>query len=157
MSTSAPVDASPVGDQLEAMLRGTGLKVTQPRLAVLRALQGRPHISADAVVALVRHELPTASLQSTYNVLTALAERGLVRRIEPAGHAGRYELRVGDNHHHAVCTRCGAITDIDCAVGHAPCLTPSGANDFSVMEAEVTFWGQCADCQNQPQQNEATS
>ncbi len=146
MSTQAPLAPPVAGLNPDAMLRDAGLRVTAPRRAVVEALVGRPHIAADAVLTHVRTAVPGTSLQSTYNVLAALVEHGLVRRIEPAGHAGLYELRVGDNHHHAVCTECGTVVDIDCTVGHAPCLTPAGASDFFVTEAEVTFWGRCGDC-----------
>lgn len=131
---------------METMLRGAGLRVTQPRLAVLDALALTPHASADAIFAQVREALPTTSLQAVYSVLTALAEHGLVRRTEPAGHPGLFELRVGDNHHHVICTSCGAVTDVECVVGHAPCLTPADAGGFSIDQAEVTFWGTCGDC-----------
>lgn len=132
------------------MLREAGLRVTQPRLAVITALTGLPHASADAVFERVREQLPSTSIQAVYNVLGSLSDRGLVRKIEPAGHPGLYELRVGDNHHHSVCTQCGSVTDIECVIGHAPCLTPAGNSDFSVAQAEVTFWGVCGACQQSP-------
>jgi Fur family ferric uptake transcriptional regulator len=115
-------------------------------LAVLGALRDNPHIDTQTVIELVRSELPTVSHQAIYDVLQALADAGLVRRIQPAGATARYESRVGDNHHHVVCRSCGAIADVECAVGHAPCLTASEDHGFVVDEAEVVFWGTCPAC-----------
>ncbi|MFG1922885.1 Fur family transcriptional regulator [Cryptosporangium sp. NPDC048952] len=129
-----------------AQLRTAELRVTRPRLAVLAALHGNPHVDTDTVFALVREELPTVSRQAVYDVLHALTTARLVRRIEPAGATARYESRVGDNHHHIVCRSCGTIADVDCAVGHAPCLTASDDHGFVIDEAEVVFWGICPDC-----------
>ena len=129
------------------LLRDHGLRVTRPRVAVLTALADLPHSDADAVARAVRSELGTVSTQAVYDVLRALAEAGLVRRIEPAGSPARYELRVGDNHHHLVCRACGAIEDVDCAVGARPCLeTDLDDHGFVIDEAEVTYWGTCPDC-----------
>lgn len=128
------------------LLRRHGLRVTAPRLAVLDVLEGRAHLDADEVLQQVRTTLPTVSVQAVYDVLHALADAGIVRRIEPAGHPARYERRTGDNHHHVVCRGCGAVDDVDCVVGHAPCLTPSSTSGFSVEMAEVTFWGLCPTC-----------
>ena len=122
------------------------LRVTEPRLAVYEALGALPHASADAVHAAVSERMPRASLQSVYNALGDFTDAGLVRRIEPAGHAMLFELRIGDNHHHLVCTSCGAVQDVDCAVGHAPCLHPSDAHGFTLTSAEVTYWGLCPAC-----------
>jgi Fur family ferric uptake transcriptional regulator len=130
----------------EAPLRAASLRVTRPRLAVLAALRDHPHVDTDRVIALVRGELPAVSVQAVYDVLRALTGAGLVRRIHPAGATARYELRVGDNHHHVVCRSCGAIADVDCPVGHAPCLTASDDHGFVVDEAEVVYWGACPDC-----------
>ena len=130
------------------LLRQHGLRVTAPRLAVLDALEAHPHLDADEVLQRVRVELPTVSVQAVYDVLHALSDSGLLRRIEPAGHPARYERRVGDNHHHVVCRACGAVDDVDCAVGHAPCLTPSSTSGFTVEAAEVTFWGLCPTCRS---------
>ncbi|MCC6174867.1 MAG: transcriptional repressor [Chloroflexi bacterium] len=128
-------------------LRRVGLRVTAPRLAVLRALAaGPPHVSVDALVSAVRGHLGDSSAQTVYNVLRTFAHVGLVRRIEPAGQPGLYELRVGDNHHHVVCRSCGAIVDITCAVGEAPCLTAADASGYDIDEAEITFWGRCPGC-----------
>ena len=130
----------------EAQLRAASLRVTRPRLAVLSALRDHPHVDTETVITLVRTDLPKVSHQAVYDVLRALTEAGLVRRIQPAGANARYESRVGDNHHHVVCRSCGAIADVDCAVGHSPCLTASNDGGFAVDEAEVVFWGTCPDC-----------
>jgi Fur family transcriptional regulator, stress-responsive regulator len=129
-------------------LRSSGLRVTGPRLGVLEALRSAPHADTDTVIRLVREDLGAVSAQAVYNVLAALVDVGLVRRIEPAGSPARYEVRVGDNHHHIVCRSCGATTDVDCAVGRRPCLTPSETAGYELDEAEVTFWGLCPDCQS---------
>ena len=129
-----------------ALLRDHGLRVTGPRLAVLDALRSTPHADADTVLRLVRAGVPSVSVQAVYDVLGALTTAGLLRRIEPAGHPARYERRVGDNHHHVVCRGCGAVDDVDCVVGHAPCLIPSSTSGFAVETAEVTFWGLCPTC-----------
>jgi Fur family ferric uptake transcriptional regulator len=135
-----------VSSDFEAQLRAVSLRVTRPRLAVLAALQEHPHVDTDTVISLVRAELSTVSHQAVYDVLRALTETGLLRRIEPAGATARYECRVGDNHHHVVCRSCGAIADVDCSVGHAPCLTASDDHGYVVDEAEVVYWGTCPDC-----------
>ncbi|MCW4385524.1 transcriptional repressor [Salinibacterium sp. SYSU T00001] len=132
---------------LAAQIRGAGLKVTEPRIAAMHALEQAPHSDAEQVFGAVSEHLPTTSLQAIYGVLAALTSAGLVRKIEPAGSNARYELQHDDNHHHVVCRECGAVADIDCAVGHAPCLTPSGDHGFAVEQAEVTFWGLCPSCQ----------
>ena len=129
-----------------AMLRDAGLRVTDSRVAVIDALAAQPHSGADAMVTAVEQTLPRTSRQAVYNVLNDLTEAGIARRIEPAGYPGLYELRVGDNHHHIVCRHCGAIADVDCVTGHAPCLTPSETHGFNLSEAEVTFWGVCENC-----------
>ena len=130
----------------ETRLRAASLRVTRPRVAVLRALREHRHVDTDTVIALVRADHPTVSHQAVYDVLRALTDAGLVRRIQPAGATARYETRVGDNHHHIVCRSCGAIDDVECAAGHTPCLTPSDAHGFVVDEAEVVYWGTCPDC-----------
>src|SRR5438105_13986700 len=130
-----------------ATLRGLGLRVTASRLAVLTALAANaPHSSVDAVVSAVRERLGDGSAQTVYNVLRTFTDVGLVRRIEPAGRPGLYELRVGDNHHHMVCRRCAAIADVDCAVGVTPCLTAADDSGYEIDEAEVIYWGRCPDC-----------
>ena len=132
------------------LLRSAGLRATDQRVAALRALEAHPHADAHEVFDTVLAELPDTSLQAVYGVLGALTDVGLVRRIEPAGSPARYELRVGDNHHHIVCSKCGAIGDVDCAVGHAPCLTPAETSGFTLTTAEVTYWGLCPDCAAAP-------
>ena len=129
-----------------ALLRARNLQVTPQRVAVLRALAASPHSTADDVHRLVQVELGSVSRQAVYDALAALTDRALLRRIEPAGSAARYEDRVGDNHHHLVCRSCGRMVDVDCAVGAAPCLTPRAAAGYEIYEAEVTYWGRCADC-----------
>ncbi|WP_350281749.1 Fur family transcriptional regulator [Kribbella sp. HUAS MG21] len=115
-------------------------------MAVLRAVHQHPHADTEGIIRATRDELPDVSHQAVYDVLRALADAGLVRRIQPAGSVARYEARVGDNHHHLVCRSCGAIVDVDCAVGHAPCLTASDDGGFVVDEAEVVYWGLCPTC-----------
>jgi Fur family ferric uptake transcriptional regulator len=128
------------------MLREADLRVTRPRLAVLGAVHAVAHADTDSIISAVRAEVGDVSHQAVYDVLRALTAAGLVRRIQPPGSVARYEARVGDNHHHLVCRNCGAIVDVDCAVGEAPCLTPSSAAGFTVDEAEVVYWGLCPDC-----------
>ncbi|MBI4941836.1 MAG: transcriptional repressor [Actinobacteria bacterium] len=130
----------------EPLLRGAALRVTRPRVAVLTAVHQHPHADTDSIIRAVRADLADVSTQAVYDVLRALTTAGLVRRIEPAGSAARYEARVGDNHHHVVCRSCGDIADVDCAVGYTPCLTASHDHGFSIDEAEVVYWGLCPDC-----------
>lgn len=129
------------------LLQQAGLRITAPRVTVLQVLAERPHAAADVIGGAVRGKLGAISTQGVYDVLRVCCDAGLVRRIQPAGSPARYELRVGDNHHHLVCRNCGAIDDVDCAVGGAPCLEPSDYFGFDVDEAEVVFWGACEDCQ----------
>ncbi|MGI5213270.1 Fur family transcriptional regulator [Plantactinospora sp. CA-290183] len=131
----------------EELLRSRGLRVTRPRLAVLEVLAAGGHLEVEEITQRVRQRLDSVSTQAVYDVLGALSRAGLSRRIEPAGSPARYEARVGDNHHHVVCRGCGEISDIDCAVGAAPCLDPVNAYGFEVDEAEVTYWGLCPNCQ----------
>jgi Fur family ferric uptake transcriptional regulator len=128
------------------MLREASLRVTRPRVAVLAAVHDRPHADTDTIINVVREDLGEVSTQAVYDVLRALTSAGLVRRIEPAGSVARYESRVADNHHHVVCRACGAVEDVDCAVGSAPCLTTSDDRGFTIDEAEVTYWGLCPAC-----------
>ncbi|RHW24843.1 transcriptional repressor [Nocardioides immobilis] len=130
----------------EQMLRGADLRVTRPRVAVLGAVHGLPHADTDAIIGAVRAEEGDVSHQAVYDVLRALTAVGLVRRIQPSGSVARYEARVGDNHHHVVCRTCGAIADVDCAVGEVPCLTAADDHGFVIDEAEVIYWGSCPDC-----------
>jgi Fur family transcriptional regulator, stress-responsive regulator len=131
-------------------LRMADLRVTRPRVAVLEVVDAQPHADTETIFSAVRIGLPEVSRQAVYDVLNALTAVGLVRRIQPLGSVARYESRVGDNHHHLVCRSCGAIADIDCAVGEAPCLTPADVNNvldgFVLDEAEVIYWGFCPDC-----------
>jgi Fur family ferric uptake transcriptional regulator len=131
---------------LADQLRTAQLRVTRPRVAVLDAVHSHPHADTDTIFGAVRTGLPEVSRQAVYDVLHALTAAGLVRRIQPSGSVARYEARVGDNHHHVVCRSCGVIGDVDCAVGEAPCLTPSDHNGFVLDEAEVVYWGLCPDC-----------
>ena len=131
---------------LHQLLRGAALRVTRPRLAVLNAVHAHPHADTDSIIRAARHDLPEVSHQAVYDVLRALTDAGLVRRIQPAASVARYEMRVGDNHHHVVCRSCGTIADVDCAIGTAPCLTMSDDHGFSVDEAEVIYWGRCPAC-----------
>jgi Fur family ferric uptake transcriptional regulator len=128
------------------LLRGAGLRVTRPRAAVLSAVYRHPHADTDTLIAAARAELPDVSHQAVYDSLAALTDVALIRRIQPAGSVARYESRVADNHHHVVCRSCGAIADVDCAVGAVPCLTASDDSGFSIEEAEVVYWGRCPAC-----------
>ena len=136
----------PATSELERMLRGASLRVTRPRVAVLAAVHEHPHADTQSIVGVVREDLGDVSQQAVYDVLRALTGAGLVRCIHPPGLVARYESRVGDNHHHAVCRSCGAIADVDCAAGSAPCLTASDDHGYLIDEAEVIYWGVCAEC-----------
>ena len=131
-------------------LRDHGLQVTAQRLAVLRAVGRRPHCTADDVAEEVRSEIGVISRQAVYDSLNMLAQKGLLRRIQPAGSPARYEDRVNDNHHHVICRQCGKTADVECAVGAAPCLTAAGDSGFRIDEAEVIYWGTCPDCSKTP-------
>ena len=131
------------------ILRERGLRVTVQRLAVLRAVSGVPHATADVVAEHVRGEIGAISTQAVYDVLGALTEKGLLRRIQPAGSPARYEDRVGDNHHHLVCRDCDRMVDVDCAVGETPCLTAVDASGYVIDEAEIIYWGRCPECANE--------
>jgi Fur family transcriptional regulator, stress-responsive regulator len=134
----------------EQLLRGADLRVTQPRLAVLTAVHDHPHADTGSLIEAVRDDLGEVSPQAVYDVLRALTDAGLVRRIEPAGSVARYESRVADNHHHVICRSCGTIADVDCAVGETPCLTASETHGFTIDEAEVIYWGLCPACAGTP-------
>jgi Fe2+ or Zn2+ uptake regulation protein len=127
-------------------LRGAGLRVTAARVALLETVRAGDHLDVEAIASGVRERVGHVSIQAVYEALHALTAAGLVRRIEPAGSPARYERRVGDNHHHVVCRSCGAVADVDCATGDAPCLTASDDHGFVIDEAEVTYWGLCPDC-----------
>jgi len=132
------------------MLREVGLRVTRPRTAVLSAVHDHPHVDTHSILTAVRQDHGDVSHQAVYDVLRVLTDTGLVRRIQPTGSLARYEARVGDNHHHVVCRTCGAIADVDCAVGDAPCLTADDDAGFAIDEAEVIYWGMCPRCRNAP-------
>jgi Fur family ferric uptake transcriptional regulator len=136
----------PATSELEGMLRRASLHVTRPRVAVLAAVHDHPHADTHSIIELVRERLGGVSQQAVYDVLRALTDAGLLRRIHPRGSVARYESRVGDNHHHVVCRSCGAIADVDCAVGAAPCLTAADHQGFAIDEAEVIYWGRCRGC-----------
>ena len=131
-------------------LRSADLRVTRPRLAVLEAVHALPHADTESIFAAVRAGLPDVSRQAVYDVLAALTAAGLVRRIQPSGSVARYESRVEDNHDHIICRGCGAIADVDCAVGETPCLTASESHGFTIDEAEVIYWGTCPSCRKEP-------
>ncbi len=134
------------GVDFEQLLRDAALRVTRPRLAVLGAVHDRPHADTESVIGAVREQIPDVSHQAVYDGLAALTSAGLVRRIQPSGSVARYESRVGDNHHHVVCRSCGEIADVDCAVGHVPCLTAADDHGYAIDEAEVIYWGLCPSC-----------
>jgi Fe2+ or Zn2+ uptake regulation protein len=136
----------PTLPDVQHSLREAALRVTRPRLAVLAAVHKHPHADTDSIIRVVRQDLGEVSHQAVYDVLRALTAAGLVRRIEPSGSVARYEVRVGDNHHHVVCRSCGAIADVDCAVDATPCLTASDDHGFVIDEAEVIYWGVCPEC-----------
>jgi Fe2+ or Zn2+ uptake regulation protein len=136
----------PTTSDFQRMLRGAALRVTRPRVAVLTAVHEHPHADTDSIIGVAREDLGEVSHQAVYDVLRALTTAGLLRRIEPAGSVARYESRTGDNHHHVVCRSCGAVADVECAVGTTPCLTASDDQGFAIDEAEVVYWGLCPDC-----------
>jgi Fur family ferric uptake transcriptional regulator len=138
------------------LLRQRGIQVTAQRLAVLRAVSGKPHITADGVAEIVRAEIGAISLQSVYDALAILVAEGIIRRIQPAGSPALFEDRVGDNHHHLICRVCGRVVDVDCAVGKAPCLTAIDDIGYEVDEAEVAYWGRCPDCLAQARTSAST-
>jgi Fe2+ or Zn2+ uptake regulation protein len=130
----------------DALLRRHGMPVTAQRLAVLRAVSDCPHSTADDIDKVVRAEIGAISHQAVYNALAALTDKGILRRIQPAGSPARYENRVGDNHHHLICRSCRRMIDVDCAVGYTPCLTAADSAGYEIDEAEVIYWGRCPEC-----------
>jgi len=130
----------------DALLRQHGLHVTPQRLAVLRAVADQPHSTADDIAVTVRAGIGAISRQAVYDALAVLSDKGILRRIQPAGSPARYEDRIDDNHHHVICRACGRMVDVDCAVGERPCLTASDDSGYEVDEAEVIFWGRCPEC-----------
>ena len=143
MTSDAPVDHT-------ALLRQRGVRVTAQRLAVLRAVSARPHSTADDIDKVVQAEIGAISRQAVYDVLGALTDNGLLRRIQPARSPARFEARVDDNHHHLICRTCNRMVDVDCAVGYRPCLTAADASGYEIDEAEVIYWGSCPVCQKAP-------
>lgn len=137
-------------DAAAQVLRARGLRVTAPRVAVLGELSEHPHAHVDGITRGARARLGSVSTQAVYDVLSALGRAGLVRRFEPAGHPARYELEIGDNHHHLVCRRCGDMVDVECAPGAAPCLEAADDHGFAIDEAEVIYWGICPGCAAEP-------
>ena len=140
----------PTATDFAGRLRDAALRVTRPRVSVLAAVHEHPHADTDSIIGVVRADLGDVSHQAVYDVLRALTNAGLLRRIQPSGSVARYESRVGDNHHHVVCRSCGAIADVDCAVGTAPCLTAENDHGFAIDEAEVIYWGTCPGCSTTP-------
>jgi Fe2+ or Zn2+ uptake regulation protein len=143
---AARLDGVGVTVDFRQLLGAAGRRITRPRVAVLRAVYAHPHADTDSIIRAARVEVPEVSHQTVYDALNVLTGAGLVRRIQPSGLVARYESRVGDNHHHVVCRTCGAIADVDCPIGEAPCLTASDDNGFTIDEAEVIYWGVCPDC-----------
>jgi Fur family transcriptional regulator, stress-responsive regulator len=135
--TIAPVD----------QLREHGIQVTAQRLAVLRAVSSRPHVTADEIADIAQADIGGISRQAVYDALAVLVDNDLLRRIQPVGSAARYEDRVNDNHHHLICRQCARVVDVDCAVGSAPCLTASDDHGYDIDEADVAYWGICPQCQ----------
>jgi Fur family ferric uptake transcriptional regulator len=133
-------------DSVEQVLRRHGMQVTAQRLAIMRAVSNRPHATADVLAEDVRAVIGSISRQAVYDALAVLVDKRLIRRIQPAGSAARYEDRVGDNHHHLICRSCDTTFDIDCAVGQTPCLTADDDHGFEIDEAEVIYWGRCPVC-----------
>jgi Fur family transcriptional regulator, stress-responsive regulator len=139
-------ESVPKPTDFERMLREAGLRVTRPRLSVLSVVHTQPHADTDSILRMVRADLGDVSHQAVYDVLRALTAAGLVRRLQPMGSVARYEGRATDNHHHVVCRTCGAIADVDCAVGYAPCLTAADDAGYEIDQAEVIYWGRCPAC-----------
>lgn len=132
-------------DDHAAALRSAGLRVTAPRMAVLDAVSEHDHANAETIAAVVRERLGSVSRQAVYDVLNALSDAELVRRVSDGGRRSLYELPRHDNHHHAVCRRCGHIEDVPCTVGEAPCLH-ARTEGFAVETADVLFRGLCSSC-----------
>ncbi len=140
----------PSSPDIEQTLRAAQLRVTRPRVAVLAAVHAHPHADTQSIIDDVRRDLGEVSHQAVYDVLQALTGAGLLRRIQPSGSVARYEARVADNHHHIVCRACGAVADVDCALGEVPCLTPAQHHGYTIDEAEVIYWGVCPSCSAAP-------
>lgn len=140
------IESKTVSVSPSQFLRQHGVNATAQRLAVLRAVSGLPHVTADGVAEIAENEIGTISRQAVYDTLGLLVEKGLIRRIQPVGSPARYEDRINDNHHHLICRICGRLVDVDCAVGHAPCLTAANDMGYEIDEAEVAYWGRCPEC-----------
>ena len=138
-----------MSEDLRTLLRSHELNVTAQRIAILNAVGAHPHATADDIAVVVRASLGTISKQAVYDTLHLMVDKGLLRRIQPAHSPARYEDRVGDNHHHLICRRCGSTVDVDCAMGATPCLTPDNDAGYHVDEAEVIYWGTCPECLKQ--------
>jgi Fe2+ or Zn2+ uptake regulation protein len=149
-SECARLSSVPTTSDFERMLREAALRVTRPRVAVLSAVYDHPHADTDSLIDAVRQDSGEVSHQAVYDVLRALTAAGLVRRFQPTGSVARYEARAADNHHHIVCRSCGAIVDVDCAVGYTPCLTAADDAGYEIDEAEVIYWGRCPECAAAP-------
>ncbi|WGH84960.1 Fur family transcriptional regulator [Auritidibacter ignavus] len=137
---------APVSHDWRPELREAGLRVTKQRLAVLEALEATPHQTADNVLDMVRRTLPGITVQSIYTVIHSLVHVGLLRKLELPNSPARYEPELNDNHHHVVCTECGRIDDVSCAVGHAPCMHPEGYHGMKITVAHVVYHGICTEC-----------
>ncbi len=133
-------------DDVDVLLRQHGLQVTAQRIAIMHAVGAHPHATADEILEAVVEEIGSISRQAVYDSLAAMADKGLIRRIQPAGSPARFEDRVGDNHHHLICRSCSTMYDIDCAVGSTPCLIADDDHGFEIDEAEVIYWGHCPEC-----------
>src|SRR5947207_9325343 len=101
----------------------------------MRAVSDGPHSTADDIFGVARAELGAISRQAVYDALAALTDKGLLRRIQPAGSPARYDDRVGDNHHHLVCRICVRMVVVDCAVGYTPDLDGPYDVAFEIHEA----------------------
>ena len=151
------VDVANSTDGVDQLLREHGVQVTAQRLAIMRAVSTRPHATADELTDEVRSVIGSISRQAVYDTLGVLVDKNLVRRIQPAGSAARFEDRVSDNHHHLICRGCGRTFDIDCAVGAVPCLTADDDHGFEIDEAEVIYWGHCPSCRDTRNESHTTT
>jgi len=122
------------------------MQVTAQRLAVLRAVSHRPHSTAADIGRSARAEIGAVSPQAVYDTLATFTDKGIIRRIQPAGSPARYEDRVDDNHHHLICRTCGGMVDVDCAAGYTPCLTAVDDSGYEIDEAEIIYWRRCPRC-----------
>lgn len=144
-----PTTLGPSPEEAIALLRHVGLRVTRQRTATIQLLARHPHASVDALVRALDAELPKVSFQAVYLVLADLVSAGLVSRLDLPGQPSRYELERRDNHHHALCSECGRLEDVACAIGRAPCLHPSETHDMQIAVADVLYRGVCRACREQ--------